>query len=65
MLKTSGAKNISQTFLFSDTQIVYESFLEDINNVLNTGEISNLFGPDDFEEILNDIRPIAKEKKID
>lgn len=26
------------TFLFADTQIVLEEFLEDINNTLNTGE---------------------------
>lgn len=30
-----------QTFLFSDTQILYESFLEDINNILNNGEVPN------------------------
>ena len=34
-------------FLFSDTQIVFESFLEDINNLLNSGEIPNLFAPDE------------------
>ena len=26
-------------FLFSDTQIVKETFLEDVNNILNTGEV--------------------------
>jgi len=36
-----------------------ESFLEDINNILNTGEVPNIWGPEDFEEILNDVRPMA------
>lgn len=41
-----------------------ESFLEDINNILNTGEVPNLWAPEDYEEILADIRPLAKENKI-
>ena len=28
---------------------MYESFLEDINNILNTGEITGLYAPEDFE----------------
>ena len=36
LIKTAG-KNEPVTFLFSDTQIVKESFLEDLNNILNTG----------------------------
>jgi len=51
-------------FLFSDTQIIKESFLEDINNILNTGEVPNLWGPEDIEEIISDIRPLAKEAKL-
>ena len=31
------------TFILNDTQIMYESFLEDINNILNTGEITGLY----------------------
>ncbi len=50
--------------MFSDTQIVKESFLEDINNILNTGEVPNLLGPDDVEEIIGDMRGIAKERGI-
>mmetsp|Transcript_49834 Transcript_49834/g.161193 ORF Transcript_49834/g.161193 Transcript_49834/m.161193 type:complete len:2904 (-) Transcript_49834:280-8991(-) len=47
-------------FLFSDTQIVKEGFLEDINNVLNTGEVPNLFAPDEVEQIIGYTRPLAK-----
>lgn len=34
-------------FLFTDTQIVVETMLEDLNNVLNSGEIPNLFPQDE------------------
>eukprot|EP00501_MAST-03F_sp_TOSAG23-6_P002127 GSMAST32.ASY1.ANO1.2223.1 assembled CDS len=47
-------------FLFSDTQIVEESFIEDINNILNSGEIPNLFLADEKMEIVDRIRGIAK-----
>lgn len=63
LLKTAG-KNEEVTFLFSDTQIVKESFLEDLNNVLNTGEVPNMWGPEDYEEILGEMRPIAQKEKI-
>ena len=37
------------TFLHNDTQIIMESFLEDVNNVLNNGEIPNLYSlPEDI-----------------
>lgn len=35
--------NTSASFLFTDNQIVSELFLEDINNILNSGEIPNLW----------------------
>ncbi len=37
-----------------------ESFLEDINNVLNTGEITNLYEEEDTTEILRDIVSYTK-----
>ena len=36
-------EGVPTVFLFDDTQIVYESFLEDVNLLLNTGEVPNLF----------------------
>lgn len=50
--------------MFSDTQIVKESFLEDINNILNTGEVPNLMAIEDMEEIIGDMRVIVKEKGL-
>jgi len=47
----TGVKNRATVFLFMDTQIVEESFVEDINNVLSSGEVSNLYKPDEFEEV--------------
>lgn len=54
-------------FLFVDTQILYEDFLESINNMLNTGEVPNLFKKkEEIDDIMNRVRPHAiKAKKID
>ena len=47
LLRMCALEDQTVQFLFSDTQIVFESFLEDINNLLNSGEIPNLFAPED------------------
>jgi dynein heavy chain len=44
----------------TDTQIVNENFLEDINNVLNTGEITNLYEEEHLNKIQEEIRPYVK-----
>lgn len=56
------ARNVGRghVFLFSDTQLVKDSFLEDINNILNTGEVPNLFASEEQEEIISLTRPLAK-----
>ena len=48
-------------FLFSDTQLVRESFLEDINNLLNSGEIPNLVPTEDKAVIVEDLGAKARE----
>jgi dynein heavy chain, axonemal len=64
LIKTgcSVDKNVkkNQIFLFSDTQIIYESFLEDINNILNNGEVPNLFKDDEIGLIFNTLKDSAK-----
>eukprot|EP00981_Chlorochromonas_danica_P000077 scaffold30_cov166-Ochromonas_danica.AAC.10 len=60
ILMSAGAKNQSTVFLFSDTQIVVETFLEDINNILNSGEVPNLYENDELEKIVSLVRPLAK-----
>lgn len=42
VLKKSGADNNPTVFLFNDTQLKMEQFLEDINNILNTGEVGTI-----------------------
>eukprot|EP01083_Nonionella_stella_P177342 623003_1 len=44
-------------FLFNDTQIVEPSFLEDINNILSSGEIPQLFPMDELVPVLDSLRP--------
>ena len=41
-----------------------EEFLEDINNILNSGEVPNLFEPDEYERMIIGVRAAAKEAGI-
>ncbi|XP_019945265.2 dynein axonemal heavy chain 7 isoform X2 [Paralichthys olivaceus] len=52
-------------FLFTDTQIKMESFLEDIGNLLNTGEVPNLFAVDEKQEICERMRVLDRQRDRD
>jgi len=39
----AGVENKPTVFLFTDTQVVEEVFLEDVNNILSSGEVPNLY----------------------
>ena len=41
-------------------QIKYETFLEDVNNILTSGEVPNLFGKDEIAGVLDEVRADAK-----
>ena len=46
-----GVENKPTVFLFTDTQVAEESFLEDINNILSSGEVPNLYKAEELEEV--------------
>lgn len=46
-----GKWYLKTTFIFSDNDVVQESFLEDIQNTLNSGVVPNLFGADELQRI--------------
>lgn len=48
------------SFLFSPLQIKQESFLEDINNLLNAGEVPNLYPADEKQEICDKMRQLDR-----
>ena len=51
MMFMSGVDARKVAFTINDSQILKESFLEDINNILNTGEVPNLMQPEDKERV--------------
>lgn len=60
VLRKSAEGSSNAVFLFSDTQIKEESFLEDISNLLNSGEVPNMFPIDEKNEICSKMRQIDK-----
>lgn len=52
----TGVENKPTSFLFNDTQVVEEQFLEIVNNMLSTGEVANLYKSDEIEDVSRLIR---------
>lgn len=48
----AGVENRSLTFLFCDTQIINEQMLEDMNNILNAGDVTGIYQEKDMEDIM-------------
>jgi len=60
LLSVCGGDGKPSTFLFTDSQIKMSSFVEDINNLLNTAEVPNLFASDEKATLGEKVRPAAK-----
>lgn len=59
-----GVQNKPISFVFKDSQVVEEIFLEIINNMLSVGEVPNLYKPDEIEDIKNALQAAAVKAKI-
>eukprot|EP00899_Mesostigma_viride_P007437 jgi/Mesvir1/16695/Mv15092-RA.1 len=64
LYKAAGIGGRPTVFLFTDTQIVDEAFVEDINNVLNSGEVPGLLDDDEKERICAEMRPVCQQLGI-
>ena len=61
VMMKAGLESKPVVFLFSDTQIKSESFLEDINNILNAGDVPNIYAFDDQEQIFTAMKPYVQD----
>ncbi|KAH0630033.1 hypothetical protein JD844_012597 [Phrynosoma platyrhinos] len=64
IMMKAGLQSLPITFLFTDTQIKSESFLEDINNLLNSGDIPNLYALDEQDQIMTTMKPIVQDQGL-
>ncbi|CEG44893.1 flagellar inner arm dynein 1 heavy chain beta [Plasmopara halstedii] len=59
-----GLQQQKTVFFFSDTQIKNESFIEDLNNILSSGEIPGLFEKDEQAGIVDGVRLRARAQGV-
>ncbi|XP_023932850.1 dynein heavy chain 8, axonemal [Lingula anatina] len=62
LYNVAGAEGNGITFIFTDNEIKDEAFLEYMNNVLSSGEVSNLFARDEMDEITQELIPVMKKE---
>ncbi|XP_040468168.1 dynein heavy chain 8, axonemal [Falco naumanni] len=62
LYRTAGVEGQGITFIFTDNEIKEECFLEYINNLLSSGEISNLIARDELDEITQGLIPVMKKE---
>ena len=60
MLLKAGVEGKQTVFLFSDNQIKDESFVEDINMILNTGDVPNIYPADEKADIIEKMQAVAR-----
>ncbi|XP_074805212.1 dynein axonemal heavy chain 8 [Natator depressus] len=62
LYRVAGAEGKGITFIFTDNEIKDEAFLEYLNNLLSSGEISNLFARDELDEITQGLISVMKKE---
>ncbi|GAB0094138.1 hypothetical protein DMENIID0001_093740 [Sergentomyia squamirostris] len=64
LFKKTGVKTTKCCLMMSDAQIPTEEFVMIINDVLTTGECVNLMPEEEMEEIVQHVRPTAKQHGV-
>lgn len=59
---TAGGDGRSTVFLLTESQVKDESFIEDINTLINTGDLPNLYSSEEKTEILEKMQAVAKDE---
>ncbi|KAJ3024564.1 UNVERIFIED_CONTAM: Dynein heavy chain 2, axonemal [Siphonaria sp. JEL0065] len=59
LYRLTGVDNKPTAFVFTDTQILNDSFLEDVSNILSSGEVPNLFTAEELTEVKNNLKSEA------
>ncbi|XP_053350493.1 dynein axonemal heavy chain 3 [Clarias gariepinus] len=67
VMTKAGVEGEKTTFLLGDGQLKDEMFVEDVNTLLNTGDVPNLFAQDERADIVQKMQSIGKNqgRKID
>ncbi len=56
-----GKNKLKSVFIFSDNDVVHESFLEDVNNQLSSGSVPNLYAADELAKVREEARKPYKQ----
>ncbi|CAH0590400.1 unnamed protein product [Chrysodeixis includens] len=64
VLREAGGLNKDTTFLFSESQIKEEVYIQNLDSLLNSGEVPNLYGLDEKQEILELVRLAAQGDRL-
>ncbi|KAG9397278.1 Dynein heavy chain and region D6 of dynein motor [Carpediemonas membranifera] len=64
LFRSAGIDGKDIAFIMTDAQVVEESFLEDVNNILSCGEVPNLFTNEEVREIRDSLRDEAKKTGV-
>ena len=56
MMQKAAFRSEKTSFLFTDSEMLQESFVEDVNSLINSGEVFGIFTEDEVEEIINFMR---------
>jgi len=59
LFRECGVNGKKTVFVIKDTQFVNRQMLEDLNSLLSSGEIPNIYDPEELEDICNQVRENA------